>query len=489
MGLRVGSTMNRFQIPLNLKCNSCNNIAVYDCKIMNKKICRFCCDKYQLSHNTIDKCLECNYLFREVGYEVKLNDCIIYSHEYKNKFIFDSNEESFFSKTVELYERIGVSTSNEMYNLAIQYLFVNRISEALDLFNKILSSGISKEDKSVVYEKIGDALLRLHKADDAEVAYIKSLNYGNKRPCIYRRIGEVYNILGVYFKSISYHESALDIYFNFDWRGDDSNENDDFLYFTNYYSLAMGYSELENPQKVIENANLFLEYFGDFEYIEKRYFEKHTITGDHFMPESIVSMYKLISLNYIKLNDFTHAKENIRKARILSKQDVDMAKIEGFIEGKLDSNEINNEFEQLRHSLVEKDRTIMILIESMKDRNVTSYNIINIQEAYMGNKYNVENNGTIMNQAFGDNVTFNAGENTLKEITEILDEIKKNIKILGDENTQKNIEEIEDSIGSKKLSGLKTQLTNLLVGITASCIANDMSHIMASISSVIQKLY
>lgn len=479
--------MNRFQIPLNLKCDSCNNIAVYDCKAMNKKICRFCCDKYQLSNKPIDKCLECNYLFREVGYEVKLNPSIVYSHVYKDRFIFDSDEESIFLKTVELYERIGVNTINEMYNLAIQYLFVNRIAEALDLFNKILSRDISKDDKSIVYEKIGDALLRLHKADDAEVAYMKSLNYGNKRPYLYRRIGEVYNILGAYSKSTSYHESALDLYFNFDWCEDDSNENDDFLYFTNYYSLAMGYSELDNPQKVIENANKFLEYYGDFEYIENRYFEKHTIIGDNFMPESIVSMYKLISLNYMKLNDFTHAKENIRKARILLKQDVDLAKIEGFIEGKLDSKEIISEFEQLRHSLVEKNRTIMILIESMKDRNVTSYNIFNIQEAYMGNKYNVENNGIIMSQAFGDNVTFNAGDNTLKELVEILDEIKKNIKILGDENTQKNIEEIEEGIKSKRLSGLKNQLTNLLVGITASCIANDMSNIIASISNVIQK--
>lgn len=478
--------MNRFQMPLNLKCDSCNNIAIYDCKAMNKKICRLCCDKYQLSHSSIDKCLECNYLFREVGYEV--NGCTVYKHEYKEKFIFDSDMESFFLKTVSLYERVGVNTSNEMYNLAIQYLFVNRISEAIDLFNKILNKSISKEDKSVVYEKIGDALLQLHKVEDAEVAYIKSLNYGNKRPYLYRRIGEVYNILGAYSKSTSYHELALDIYFNFDWREDDSNENDDFLYFTNYYSLAMGYSELDNPQKVIENANLFLEYYGDFEYIEKRYFEKHIISGDNFMPESIVSMYKLISLNYIKLNDFTHAKENIRKARSLLKQDVDMAKIEGFIEGKLDNRKIISEFEQLRHSLVEKDRTIMILIENMKDRNVTSYNI-NIKENYMGNKYNVENNGTIMNQAFGDNVTFNIGDNMLKDVTEILDEIKKNIMILGDKNTQKNIEEIEESIRSKKLSGLKNQLTNLLVGITTNCIANNMGYIMTSISNVIQKFH
>lgn len=477
--------MNRFRIPQSLKCDLCDNIAVYDCKAINKKICRLCCDRYQLSDNSISECLKCNYLFREEEYQVSLNQGILFNHSYKDKFVFDSNYESLFLKTVELYERMGVNTINDMYNLAIQYSYVNRMQEAIVLYNKILSKNISKSVKSDVYEQIGDSFLRLQKVHEAREAYLKSVKYGNVRSQIYRRLGEVCSILTEFTKSIEYHEKALSIYFDFEWV--DNREDYDFLYFTSYYSLAMGYTEIGNSDKAVKNAYLFLEYYGNFDSIQERYFTECNIIGDQFMPQSIVSMYKLISLNCIKLGDFVQAKDNIKNARTLLKQDVELAKIEGIIEGKLDSIELNNEIEKLRHSVVEKDRAIMILIENLKDRSVTSYSI-NIQEAYMGSKYNVENNGTIMNQAFGDNVTFNNGDIPIKEISTILDEIKNNRVILGSKNTQKNIENIEEDIRNRKFSGLKNQLTNLLVGITTNCVANNMGNIIAKLSDIISKL-
>lgn len=473
--------MNRFKIATNLMCAICNNLAVYACKALNEKICRFCCDNYQLSNKPINECLKCDYLFRDDGYEVKLNHGMILSHNYREKFIFDNDFKSFHFKTVELYERIGVTSRSEMYNLAIQYKYANREADALNLFNKIvINKNISNDGKMAIYEQMGDVLLMLQKATEAKEAYIKSLDYGNRNPKIFRRLGEVYNILKEYSQSIYYHEKALAEYSPCEW------EDDDFLYFTNYYSLAMGYSELDNHNKVIENANAFIDYYGDFERIKERYFTKVNVIGDSFMPESIVSMYKLVSLTYIELNDLLSAINNIAKARALSEQDLELAKIEGFVEGKLDSYEMNLEVEKLRQAIVEKDRAIMILIQNSEDKSIKSYNIRG--DVYMGSKYHIENSGTIVNQVFGDNVTINNGELYLKEIGVILSEITENIDIVGNEDTQKHINEINNSIKSKKLSGLKNQLSNLLVGVTAGCIANEMPHILTMISNVISKL-
>jgi len=479
--------MNGFRLPINLKCDLCNNVAIYTCKAMNKKICRKCCDKYQLSSSPIDECLKCDYLFREVDYEVKINWGIVFSHTHKDKVTFDSDHESLYLKTIELYERNGVNTVDDMYNLAIQYFYANRIHKALNLYNNILNIDISDDYKKDVYEKKGDALLRLHKVDDAKDNYLVSIQCGNRRPQVFRRLGEVHSILMNFTESIGYHQLALNEYLSYEWRNEEDEESDDFLYFTNYYSLAMGYSEIGNSEKAVENAVLFLEYYGDFESIKERYFDEREILGNLFMPESIVPIYKLISLNYIKLKNLVQAKESIKKARILLERDIELARIEGFIEGKLDDSvETNEEMEKLRQSLVEKDRAIMILIEN-STRNIVSYNI-NIEEIYMGNKYNVENKGIINNQVFGDNVNFNSGDSTIKEVSEILNEIKNNIAIIGNENIKNDVKEIEENIRNSKFSGLKNQLTNLLIGITASCIANDMGHIVAVISSIIPKL-
>ena len=486
--------MNSFEIQMTLQCKICKNIAVYDCKAMNKKICRFCCDNYQLSNGPIDKCLKCDYLFRNVGYEVKFKMGMMFNQQYKNKFVFDSEIESCQLKVIELYERLGFNTINEILNLAIQYYYANKAQEALDLYNKIIKRNISNDDKIDLYENIGDALLSLDRIPEAKNAYVKSLDYGNIMPRVYRRLGEVYDNLKEYSQSVYYHEKSLNIYLSDEWRNeDDWGKDDDFLYFTNYCSLATGYSELNNYDKVIENANAFIDYYGDFEYIKERFFMKGTFHGDHFMPELIVSIYKLISLTYIELKDYSQAKDNIKKARVLVQQDVELAKIEGFIEGKLDSNEMTLEVERLRQELVEKTNAIMLLVQNRGNETVINYNIINTRgDIYMENKYKIENSGTIGNQVFGDNVTFNSGtfnsgEIPFKEIGVILSEIREKISIIGNEDTQNHIDGINESIKNEKFSGLKSQLSNLLVGVTAGCIANNVPQILTKISAVISK--
>lgn len=487
--------MIRVKMPVVLKCDICGNIAIYNCQAMNKKICRFCCDKYQISDKPIDKCLKCDYLFRDIGYKVKTKMGIVLFYEYKNKFIFDNKIKSYHFKVIKLYERLGVNTANEMFNLAIQYYYVGKAKEALDIYTKIIKKNFSNEAKANLYEKIGDALLSLNMILKAKSAYIKSLDYGNVMPEIYRRLGDVYSSLKEYSQSIYYHEKALNIHLNHEWHNaDDFDDGNDFLYFTNYCSLAINYSELNNYDEVIENANAFLDYYGNFEYIKKRFFMKGTIDGDCFMPDMIISMYKLISLTYISLKKYSQAKDNIKKARILSQHDVELAKIEGYIEGKFDNNEMTFEVERLRQELIEKTNTIMMLVKNIGKPRVINYNVINNDrgDIYMGNKYKIENSGMIENQVFGDSVTFNnesfnSSEILLGQIDAILTEISKKISVIGNKDTQKHIDQINYSIKNKKFSVLKSQLSNLLVSVTAGCITNNMHPILTELSKVISK--
>lgn len=474
-------------LPDSLKCEICENIWVYDCNAMNNKICRFCCDKYQLSNKSIDKCLKCKHLSRDIGYEVKVSSGILISHEYRNQYVFDSNINSTHLKTVELYERLGVDTINDKYNLAIQYSDVNRYQDALDLFNKLLKKKISNDGKGKIYEEMGDILLKLQKVTEAKDNYVKSLDYGNSSPTIYRRLGETYNILKEYNQSIHYHEKALSRYFSNEWvNNDDEHQDDnDFIYFTNYFSLAMGYANLNNHKKAIENANAFLSYYGSFEDIKKRYFTKTTIFGDSFMPESITSMYKLLSLTYRELNDFVKAKDNIKNARILDVENTEMAHIEGFIDGKIDNNDTECELKRVRHELIEKDRALMVLLQNQEGKTIKNYYI---GEVNVESKYHIENSGTIGNQVIGDRGIINNGVIPIEEIKTILSEVSKNLGIIGNEDTKKHIEEINESVKSKKFSDIKLQLSNLLVSVTAGCITNNTTEILKMISNVVTKL-
>lgn len=473
--------MNKFKIPMELKCSACNHIAIYDCDAMNKKICRFCCDQYQLSERSIDRCLECSYLFREVGYSSKSREGLTIFHEYKDKFVFDSDPDAILLKVIKLYESFGVNKAEEMLELAINYSFCGREGEAIDLYNKILNKNLSKDYKMKVYAEIGNTMLRVKQINEARDAYVKSIDYGNKEPKIYRKLGEVYSFLKEYSQAIYYHEKSLNIYFAFEWC-DNGFESDDFLNFTNYYHLATLYAEVKinEPDKAIQNAGSFLNHYGNFEYIKERYFTKDIIYGDQFMPKLIVSMYKLISLMYIKLENFSQAKDNIRKARVLLQQDTNLAKIEGFIDGKLESDEMKLQYEKMKQEL---ETCRNLIMKSMGRNNITIGG-----DLYMENKFHIENKGTIGTQIIGDNTTFNNSDTLSKEISNILLEITEKISVIGDENTQKHIENISQSIKVGKFTGMKNNLSNLLVSVTAGCITNNMTTIQTKLCELINTL-
>ncbi|MGI8383186.1 tetratricopeptide repeat protein [Robertmurraya sp. P23] len=401
-------------------------------------------------------------------------------HHYRGKYVFSGDTNSIDYKVVELYERLGVETINDKFNLAIQYHQVNRNYEALDLFEQIIEQNPSKGDKLLLYEKMGDVLFSLREYNKARIAYESSLKHGNDNPRIYRRMGELFGSINDYGRSIYFHEKALVSYFSYEWI---ENEDEDFLYFTNYYSLAINYSKLNNHDLVITNAKAFLDHYGDFDYIRDRYFREY-VYGDSFIPEAIESIYKLLTLTLIEKKEFQEARIYIEYARVLSSQDIELAKIHGFIDGKLESSGMEIELAELKNELLEKDRALMILVQ---DRAFKKINI-NIGEVNMGNKFNVVNNGTIGNQVFGDNVTFNNTSVPLDEVNTVLSEIIQNLSTIGNEETQNLIEEIKNDIKVNNPSTLKTHFTNLLVNITSGCITNNMQGILTKVTDLISKL-
>ena len=462
-------------IPIELLCKECNkNIAVFDCPALKKKICNLCCDRYQLSDYSIDKCLSCEFLIRDASYDVKLNKGIMYSHQYKEKFVFDNKSDKLPLKAVELYNRLGAERINDRYNLSLQYHYANMDREALIEQDHILSMPIEKDDKLVIYETYGDVLLSLGRVSEAKEAYVKSLDHGNCTPKIYRRLGELYSSFKEFPQAIHYHNKALEIYFSFEWRDlEEPFNSDDFLYFTNYYSLASASFAIKDYQMAIENGQKLIDHYGGYEKIAERYFTTINIEGDSFIPQLIPSTYETLALSHKELCHYDKAKEHIVLARVFDPKNVDMAKLEGFIEGKLESSGEENILREILGRL-DSNNDFLIKLQSVKNGDII-----------MGNKYEVHNKGEIGNLAMGDNASININNQIANEIKSVLYEIRDS---LTDYETEKEIENIVADIENNKLNGIKQQLSNLFVGVSAGLIANNLPGLVLKLSEVIAKL-
>jgi tetratricopeptide (TPR) repeat protein len=399
---------------------------------------------------------------------------ILYSHQFKNKYVFDNSADNLSLKAVELYKRLGVDKMNDRYNLSLQYHYANMDREALTELDHILSMPIEKEDKVVIYETYGDVLLSLARVNESKDAYVKSIDYGNCTPKIYRRLGELYSSFKEYPQAIYYHNKALEVYFSYEWRDlEEPFNDDDFLYFTNYYSLASAYFAIKDYQKAIENGHKLIEHYGGYDKIVERYFTTINIEGDSFIPQLIPSTYEILALSHKELCHYDKAREHIVIARVFDPKNVDIAKLEGFIEGKLDYNGEENIIREILRRL-DYNNDLLIKLQSVKEGDFI-----------MGNKYEVHNDGEIGNLAMGDNASININNQTASEIKSVLYEIRDG---LTDSETEREIENIVVDIENNKFNGIKQQLSNLLVGVSAGLIANNLPGLVVKLSEIIAKL-
>lgn len=468
--------MEKMALPSELLCMNCSkNIAVYSCIALKTKICNLCCDRYQLSDESIDECLSCEYLLRDTSYEVKLtkDKGVLFSHQYKNKYIFDNKIENLHLKTVELYRRLGVKTIDERYNLVLQYQYADMKNEALKELDNIFKINLKKNEKAIIYEVLGNVLLSLGRVKESKDAYVKSIDYGNSTPKIYRRLGELYLSLKEYPQAIYYHNKALENYFSFEWHDSDKLFNDDFLFFTSYYSLSSAYLAIKDYQNAIINADKLIEYYGGYDKIIERYFTSLKVEGDSFIPQLIPSVYEILAVSFEALGEYEKSKQNIYIAKIFDPQNVQIGRLEGFIEGKLESNgEVSIHEEML--TKIDKINELIIRLESNKRGDFI-----------MGNKYIINNSGEMNNLAMGDNASINIDTNMENEIKTLLYEIRDN---LDDTDSNNEIDNIISNVENKEFQGVKHQLSDLLVAVSAGLITNGLSGLVAKLSEIISRI-
>lgn len=456
-------------------CEACNeNTSIHFCPAINKKICIRCCDDYQVSDQDVDDCLSCELLCRDISYNLDYNNYIC--AQYKDKYVFDkyvsdSTIENWNLKSIELYKRLAIKNTMDIYDLAFRYHESNMNEEALVELNSIVNIIEDKKDKKKVYELYGTVYHFLGEIEKSRDAYVKSMDYGNNSSYMNRQIGVIYKSFGNYPQAIFYHERALKVYFEYKWLKEDDQVKNDYLYFTNYYSLAFLYLEIEDYKNSISSGQEFINYYGGYDKMMEIYdmYKEDNIEegkGSTFMPSLISDVYEIMALSFKELGEYEKAKENINIARIFDPSDVVMAKFEGFLEGKLDNFDEGS------------------IKENIKTKNENNINLI-------------INNGSIENVAMGDGASINIDSNMAEEVKTLLSEIKD--ALCEDEvNTEINdkindkINDIIPNIDDDNCDSLKSKLTkllnDLLTGVTSGLIANSLMNLLIRLSTKMSKL-
>lgn len=447
-------------LPNSLLCQNCYEKApIFFCNKYKKQICIECCNDYQLSAGDITLCISCTYLVRDLKFFPSLNNrSLVLSSQYNNHFVFDTDIENLTKKSIQMYKKYYMKDYTALFNLSERLYYNHNYEESLFILMNIKH----KINSSYDYFKLtGDLYLSLNNYEKAIDSYFKSLDY-NKTSYVYRRIAECHSSLNLNDRALYYHEKALEEY-SF------SNEND-FLYFTNYYSLALIYSNLKNYDFVIKNALEFLNFYGDFSYIQDRISIEIDIIGDLFMKDIVLSTYKLLALTYYEAKEYELSKTFIEYTKKLDCYDLDLAKISGYCEAKLeDKVDVEKMLEELR---ISGKMNIMILNGGTLNMKL----------------YNTNNTGTMQNVNIGENNSINLADSILNEIEEFLLEINKNKEKINLDNHDEIITDIKFNLKTKDFSTLKANLNNLLLGIASGCIANGIPHLVSSLTEILNKI-
>ncbi|WP_312650286.1 NACHT domain-containing protein [Aminipila sp.] len=104
---------------------------------------------------------------------------------------------------------------------------------------------------------------------------------------------------------------------------------------------------------------------------------------------------------------------------------------------------------------------------------------------HMGNNYNITNNGTIQHLAVGDQASVVVNDGLKEELNLLLKELAK-LDLPHEEQERINV--LNDNIKNNRFGGVKAQINNLIVGISASCIANGMPQLIENLASIVQRL-
>lgn len=358
------------------KCSVCNKrISVFECNITKTPICNYCCDKYQLNQWTegweryfdsrqqkfqcqdkdrsYEKCLDCKGLCRVDEYKVFTKPergfgMSLFSFNHNGKFIFTNNPDYIFPKRKALLENMRCETLEDYYYLAETYHFLGEYNKSI----KLLTESIEKYEDPELYRLLGQSYHFKGNREEALSKFKKSLFLSETSAETNRYMADLLRSMKDYEGSIYFYKQSLDL-LDLD---EDGHINDSFHEY-NYFGLAIAYSKINQYEKVIDVANEFLSLSGmNWENFKDRVLRVRSgKLKDHnveFQIYTTSTIYEILSIAYIELDNLDKAEEYISRAKWLVSDNIDIARVEGIIIGKRSSDQKLQEYKKLLETLI-----------------------------------------------------------------------------------------------------------------------------------------
>ncbi|CAI9001790.1 tetratricopeptide repeat protein [Priestia megaterium] len=327
-------------------CKICNENKVnFSCEVINYGICIDCCNDFQTCKTKkwgtlidldsdcsidklSDKCLQCKGLVRESIDNIKAGT--IFSFTYNNKSVFYGmlNKVFFNKKRVLLEQIIDKNDITDVYHLAECYWELGETKKGIEILESVIDQNIFKEVSlllGMLYKNDGNL-------SESEINLLKSIEIDSKYSKAYRELADLYSRKEEHIKSIFYHDKALEHLGN-----DDSGGINDSAFDINYIGLSVSYSKIKQYDKTIEYAQAYLNDKPTWEQFETRVKEqmsgKVNYMNIDFEIYAHSTLYHLIALSYLELNNLDLAEEYIDRALTLDKNSPDFNKLKGIIIG------------------------------------------------------------------------------------------------------------------------------------------------------------
>lgn len=361
-----------------LLCFNCGNREVkFNCNILEKSICQYCCDKFQLFQITDSwcgnlsqkignelkykewkelnktKCFECEGLIRSENEEINtrpesgIGFELYESPFYKGHKVFSGDAMLLFPKRLKLMERQGCSEPEDYFYLGESYFNNSEYKKALEQFEIIKD----EFDDAYFYFLFGKTYYNLGIMALAEENLKKAINSNENYAEAYRRLGDLYRRKKKYEKSIAFYIDAIDVNYM------DEDVIDNFSEYS-YFGMALSYSKLGLQVKVIDTVNAFLNQAGLYgERIIERW-NKFNSSGEQTIDDNIESdkyhftiSCELLTVAYLENDDHPNAERNLKYSLLLDPSNSEITRLEGILIGRKYKDEKLLEYKQLLEDL------------------------------------------------------------------------------------------------------------------------------------------
>ncbi|MEH7223830.1 tetratricopeptide repeat protein [Bacillus sp. JJ1566] len=272
----------------------------------------------------------------------------LFSFNHDGKFIFTNDPDHIFPKRKAFLENLGCETLEDYYYLAETYHFLEEYNKSI----KLLTESIEKYEDPELYRLLGQSNHFKGNREEALSNFKKSLFLSETSAKTNRYMADLLRSMKDYEGSIYFYKQSLNLL----QLGEDGYINDSFHEY-NFFGLAIAYSNINQYKKVIEVANEFLFLSGiDWENFKERVLRVRSGKLKDRNVESQIyttsTIYEILSIAYIELDNLDKAEEYISRAKWLVSDNIDIARVEGIIIGKRSSDQKLQEYKKLLETLL-----------------------------------------------------------------------------------------------------------------------------------------